>query len=347
MAAGRAGIRVGMLAPIAWSTPPEHYGPWEQVASTLTEALIDLGVSVTLYATGDSRSRAPIVSVVEHGYEVDPGYDVKVYEALHIARCFEDAAAGELDLIHNHFDFLPLAWTRLVPTPTVTTIHGFSSENILPAYRRYDGHVHYVSISAADRHPDLTYAATIHHGIDLRGFEYRESPEPDGHLLAFGRIHPDKGTDLAIEIAQRAGRPLRIAGIVQDQTFFDDCIRPKLGTDVEFLGPLGGRDRVEALGAATALLHPIRFAEPFGLSVIEANACGTPVIAFERGALPELIRHGVNGYLVADVVGAAGAAAQVEQLSRAKCRTEAHTRFSAERMARDYLRLYRRLLPTA
>ena len=147
-------MRVGMLAPIAWSTPPDGYGPWEQVAATLTDALVQLGVDVTLYATGDSSTRARVVSVVEHGYETDHSYDVKVHEALHIANCFEHAR--EHDVIHNHFDFLPLAWSRLVPTPVVTTIHGFSGERILPAYRRYDGHAHYVAISEADRHPDLT-----------------------------------------------------------------------------------------------------------------------------------------------------------------------------------------------
>src|SRR5580658_295356 len=145
--------RVAMLAPIAWPTPPRGYGPWEQVVATLSDALVDLGVDVTLYATGDSRTRASLRWVAAHGYEEDPSYDVKVYEALHIARVFEEA--GEHDIIHNHFDFLPLAWSRLVKTPLVTTIHGFSSASILPAYRAYDDRAHYVAISNADRHPDL------------------------------------------------------------------------------------------------------------------------------------------------------------------------------------------------
>src|SRR6266508_2836475 len=170
--------RVAMLAPIAWPTPPRGYGPWEQVVATLTDALIDLGVEVTLYATGDSRTRAELRSVVPHGYEEDPSYDVKVFEALHIARVFEEA--GDHDLIHNHFDFLSLAWSRLVDVPVVTTIHGFSSPRILPAYRAYDDRVHYVAISDADGRADLTYAATIHNGIDLDRFPFSARPDSDG-----------------------------------------------------------------------------------------------------------------------------------------------------------------------
>ena len=165
-------LRIAMLGPIAWRTPPRHYGPWEQVVSTLTEGLVAAGHDVTLYATGDSVTAARLRSVVEHGYEEDDGYDVAVFKALHIAACFEHAAAGEFDVVHNHLDFMPLTWSRLVDVPVVTTIHGFSSEAIVPAYRRYDGHVHYVAISDADRHPDLTYAATIHHGIDPSGFPF-------------------------------------------------------------------------------------------------------------------------------------------------------------------------------
>jgi glycosyltransferase involved in cell wall biosynthesis len=336
-----------MLAPIAWRTPPRGYGPWEQVASTLTEALVERSVEVTLFATGDSVTRAELVSVVPHGYEVDHSYDVKVQEALHIATCFECAAAGRFDLIHNHFDFLPLAWSRLVPVPVVTTIHGFSSRAILPAYRRYDGHVHYVAVSDADRHPDLHYAATIHHGLDLAQFPYRPQPDPDGHLLFFGRIHPDKGTHTAIELARAAHRPLRIAGIIQDHGYFQREVEPRLGGEVVYLGPVAGAGRAAVLGAATALVHPVAFEEPFGLSVIEALACGTPVVAYRRGALSELIRPGENGLLAHDIPSALDALARIETIDRAGCRADAERRFSAARMADDYLRLYKTILDPA
>lgn len=334
--------RVAMLAPIAWPTPPRGYGPWEQVVATLTDALVDLGVDVTLYATGDSGTRAPRRSVVAHGYEDDRGYDVKVYEALHIARVFEEAA--EHDLIHNHFDFLPLAWSRLVATPLVTTIHGFSSPRILPAYRAYDDRVHYVAISDADRHPDLTYATTIHNGIDLDAFAFRAEPDADGHVVCFGRVHPDKGTAEAIDIARAAGRPIRLAGIIHDHAYFDAEVRPRLGPDAEYLGAVEGADRARVLGAAAALVHPVAFAEPFGLSVVEALACGTPVIAYARGAMPELVRPGVNGFLADGPGDAAAALDKLDTLDRAACRADAEARFSAARMAADYRALYRRVL---
>jgi glycosyltransferase involved in cell wall biosynthesis len=337
-------MRIAMLAPIAWRTPPEHYGPWEQVVGTLTEALLDLDVDVGLYATGDSRTRGELFSVVAHGYETDRSYDVKVFEGLHIAQCFEHARAGRYDLVHNHADFLPLAWSRMIDVPVVTTIHGFSSAAILPAFQRYDDRVDYVAISESDRHPALTYSATIHHGIDLALFPFRPTADADGHLLFFGRIHPDKGTHLAIDIAEAAGRPLRIAGIIHDQAYFDGMVRPRLGPTVEFVGPIGGADRAAALGGATALLHPIEFDEPFGLSVVEALACGTPTIAIARGSMPEIIRHGETGFLVPDATAAVGLVAAAPGLDRGLCRRDAEERFSARRMAVDYRELYARLL---
>ncbi|HEY5011624.1 MAG TPA: glycosyltransferase family 4 protein [Acidimicrobiia bacterium] len=335
-------IRVAMLAPIAWPTPPRGYGPWEQVVATLTEALVDLGVDVTLYATGDSHARAEVRWVAAHGYEEDHTYDVKVHEALHIARVFEEA--GEHDVIHNHFDFLPLAWSRLVDTPVVTTIHGFSSPRILPAYRAYDDRVHYVAISDADRHPDLTYTATVHNGIDLDVFAFCANPDPDGHVVSFGRIHPDKGTATAIDIARRAGRPILLAGIIHDQAYFDAEVRPRLGTDAEYLGHVEGPDRARVLGGAAALVHPVMFAEPFGLSVVEAFACGTPAVAYAKGAMPEVVRPGVNGFLAADLDEAVAALDKIDTIDRAACRADAEARFSAQRMAADYLAVYQQVL---
>lgn len=333
-----------MLAPIAWRTPPHHYGPWERVVATLTDGLVARGVDVTLYATGDSGTAARLVSVVPRGYEEDDSYDVKVHEALHIARCFEDAAGGAYDLVHNHFDFLPLAWSRLVTMPIVTTIHGFSSSRILPAYRCYDDRVAYVAISDADRHPDLHYAATIHHGVDLSELPWRADADPDGHLLFFGRVHPDKGAHVAIDIARAAGRPVVLAGVVQDERYFEEAVRPRLGPDATFIGPVGGTARADLLGAASALLHPIAFDEPFGLSVVEAMACGTPVVAFRRGSMSELIRPGVNGFLVDDGPAAVAALERLADIDRAACRADVEQRFSAARMANDYVELYTHLL---
>jgi glycosyltransferase involved in cell wall biosynthesis len=335
-------MRVAMLAPIAWRTPPRQYGPWEQVVATLTDGLVQLGIDVTLYATGDSGTRAKLRSVVERGYEEDASYNVKVFEALHIARVFEEA--DQFDLIHNHFDFLPLMWSRLVTTPVVATVHGFSSTGILPAYRAYDDRVHYVAISEADRRSELTYAATIHHGIDLNAFPYRPDPDPDGHVLFFGRIHPDKGTADAIDIARAAQRPIVLAGIVQDQEYFESEVRPRLGADVTYVGPVGGSDRALLLGSAAALLHPVAFEEPFGLSVVEAMACGTPVIAYRRGSMPELIRNGVNGFLVHGLDEAVAAVGKLDELERRACRADAEDRFSSARMVAAYVAVYDRIL---
>src|ERR1700738_3068156 len=229
-----------MLGPISWRTPPRHYGPWELVTSLLTEALVARGVDVTLFATADSETAGTLAAVCPRPYSEDPSIDAKVWELLHVAHVFE--RAGEFDLIHNQADFVPLAFSRLVETPLVTTIHGFSSERILPAFKLYDGRVHYVAISQADRHPDLRYAATIHHGIPLQDFPF--DPHGSEDLLFFGRIHPDKGAAEAITAAHRSRRQLIMAGIVQDQNYHNEQVAPALdGRSVVYLAPAGGAAR--------------------------------------------------------------------------------------------------------
>lgn len=329
-------LRIAVLSSVAHRTPPRGYGPWEQVASTLAEGLVALGHEVTLFATADSATAARLHGEAPTGYEEDTSLDAKVVECLHISAAFERAA--QFDLISNQFDFLPLTYSRLTSTPVVTTVHGFSSERIVPVYRAYDETSHYVAISDSDRHPDLGYAATIHHGIDLSRFT--AVSEPGAYLLFLGRIHPHKGTHLAIEVARRAGLPLRIAGIVQDQAYFREQVAPRLGPDVEYLGPVGPADRDALLGGALALLHLISFAEPFGLTVVESMATGTPVIAFGLGSMPELIDHGRTGFLVSDVAGALDAVTRVGRLDRRACRAESARRFSAERMVADYAALF-------
>lgn len=334
-------MRIALLAPIAWRTPPLHYGPWEQVVSLLCEGLVERGVDVTLFATKNSRTRGRLAAVCDTPWEEDPAVDPKVWECLHIAHCFE--RAGEFDLIHNHFDFLPLTFSRLVGTPLVTTIHGFSSPRILPVYVEYADRSSYVSISDADRAPELPYMATVHHGIDLTELTFCETPGED--LVFFGRIHPEKGAAEAIEIARRAGRRLVMAGIVQDEAYFAAEVEPHLGgPSVSYVGSVGPEERDRLLGSAAALLHPIRFDEPFGLSVVEAMACGTPVIAFRRGSMPEVIRHEVTGFLVEGVEEAVAAVARLGDLDRWACRRWVGERFSQRRMVHDYLEVYERVL---
>lgn len=330
-----------MLSTIAWRTPPRHYGPWESVVSLLTEGLVRRGLDVTLFATADSVTSARLRAVCPRGYEEDRSLDAKVWECLHISELFEHG--GDYDLIHNHFDFLPLTYSGMTQTPVVTTIHGFSSPRILPVYRKYNGRVHYVAISDADRNPELDYIATVHHGIDLSQFDFQ--PEPDDYLLFFGRIHPDKGTREAIEISRRAGRRLLLAGIIQDQAYFDRDVQPHLdGGQASYIGHAGPDRRSRLLGQAYALLHPIRFNEPFGLSVIEAMACGTPVVAFRRGSMPEIVRDGETGFLCASVEEAVERLAAIPSLDRRACRRWVEARFTAGRMVDDYLAVYRRVL---
>ena len=330
-----------MLAPISWRTPPRHYGPWELVTSLLTEALVARGVEVTLFATRDSITAGTLAGVVPAPYSEDPSIDAKVWEMLHVAHVFE--RAGEFDLIHNQADFVPLAFSRLVDTPVVTTIHGFGSDRILPAYREYQDRVHYVAISDSDRHPDLRYAATIHHGIAIDDFPFDAEGSDD--LLFFGRIHPDKGAAEAIAAAQASGRRLVMAGIVQDAGYHEREVAPHIDGDrVRHIGTVGGADRARTLGHAAALLHLINFDEPFGLSVVEALACGTPVIAINRGSMAELVDHGVTGFLVDDVAGAVEAVGRLGEIDRAACRAAAVSRFSVDRMADRYLDLYRTTL---
>jgi glycosyltransferase involved in cell wall biosynthesis len=334
-------LRIAVLAPIAWRTPPRHYGPWELFASLLADGLVELGHEVTLFATADSVTSATLHGTVSRGWSEDDGIDPKVAECLHIAAVFE--RAGEFDIIHNGFDFLPLTYSGLVTTPIVTTIHGFSSPQIVPVYERYDATTTYVAISDADRHPGLHYAATIHHGIDVDAFALH--PAPGEHLLFFGRIHPHKGTAAAIEVARRAGRRLLIAGIVQDEQYFRDEVAPHVDGDrVRYVGSVDAADRAATLGGAHALLHLIDFEEPFGYSVVEAMACGTPVIAYDRGSMAELIDDASTGYLVADADAATVAVDRASSLDRAAIRASTVERFDRATMVDQYAAVYRSVL---
>jgi glycosyltransferase involved in cell wall biosynthesis len=334
-------LRVAILAPISWRVPPRGYGPWEQFASFLTEGLVRRGVDVTLFATADSVTTARLVGTAPTGYSEDPALDAKVCEALHISAVFE--RAREFDLIHNSFDFLPLTYSGLVDTPVVTTIHGFSSERIVPVFEKYNARGYYVAISDADRHERLDYVATIHHGIDFHELPLQQ--KPGDYLLFFGRIHPDKGTVEAIDVAERSGVPLVIAGIVQDRDYFERLVEPRLdGERVSYIGPVERERRGDLLGGARALLHLVNFDEPFGFSVVEAMACGTPVVARARGSMREIVRDGENGFLVETVGEAVAAVADASTLDRAAVRASVEVRFDVDRMVDDYLTLYRRIV---
>lgn len=333
-------MRVAVLAPVAWRTPPRQYGPWEQVASNVAEGLAEAGVEVTLFATADSVTRGRLDAVVQQGYEEDRTQDAKVLECLHISNLMEKA--HQFDIIHNHFDFLPLTYSRLIRTPMITTIHGFSSERILPVYQKYAATGGYVSISHSDRHTALPYLATVYNGLRVSDFTFTEQSED--YLVYFGRIHPDKGTAEAIQIARQSRRRLLIAGIVQDRAYFAEKVEPFLNDQIVFLGAAGPAQRNRLLGNALALLHPIRFEEPFGMSVAESMLCGTPVIAFNKGSMPELIQPERTGCLVDTVNQAAEAVSRIGLIDRAYCRSWASRTFSQEKMVSDYLAVYQQVL---
>ncbi|MES2268181.1 MAG: glycosyltransferase family 4 protein [Bacteroidota bacterium] len=333
-------MKAAILAPVAWRTPPRHYGPWEQVASNIAEGLIKHGVDVTLFATGDSITEGKLQSITQKGYEEDRTQDAKVLECLHISNLMEQA--GDFDIIHNNFDFLPLSYTGLIKTPVITTIHGFSSPRIIPVYKKYNSRGHYVSISNADRSAELEYIATVYNGLDTKDFKFTEKPQD--YLLYFGRLHHDKGPVAAIEIAKKAGKKLIIAGIIQDENYFKERIEPELNDQIEYIGPAGPDKRNDLLGNALALLHPINFAEPFGMSVAESMLCGTPVIAFNKGSMPELIQAEKTGFLVNTVEEAVDVIGQLNSIDRAYCREWASSQFSKEKMAEDYFKLYLQIL---
>ena len=328
--------RVAILSPVAWRTPPRQYGAWETVAGNITEGLVARGWDVTLFATGDSITRARLHAVIGRGYEEDRAIDAKVAEYLHISEVFEHAA--EFDLIHSHYDFMALAYSRLVKTPVLTTIHGFSSPRIMPVYEKYrDGY--FVSISDSDRAPGLNYLATVYNGIDLSLYPLQQ--RSGDHLVFLGRIHPDKGVHLAIEVARLSGLPLLIAGIIQDRTYFREQVEPYLDGTIRYIGPVDVAGKNELFRGARALLHLNTIPERFGLVLVEANAAGVPVIAMDLGSCREVIEEGQTGFLVDNVHEAARALERVSAIDRGACRQRVQERFSIVAMVEAYERVYR------
>ena len=328
--------KIAVLSPVAWRTPPRQYGAWETVAGNIAEGLVARGWDVTLFATGDSITQARLHAVIPRGYEEDRSIDPKVAEYLHISELFEHA--GEFDLIHSHYDFMALCYSRLVATPVLTTIHGFSSPQIMPAYVKYrDGY--FVSISDSDRHPDLQYLATVYNGIDMSIYPIAERRGED--LVFLGRIHPDKGVHLAIETARRSGRRLVIAGIVQDEAYFRREVEPLIDGDaVSFIGAVDVAGKNRLFSQAAALLHLNTIPERFGLVLAEANAAGVPVIAMDQGSCREVIADGETGFVVANVAAAVDAVERVPEIDPRACRRRVERHFSIETMIESYERVY-------
>jgi glycosyltransferase involved in cell wall biosynthesis len=341
-------MRIAQVAPLAEAVPPRLYGGTERVVSYLTEELVALGHEVTLFASGDSRTRARLEAVVPRALRLDGG--VRDAVAPHVLMLRQVLArAGEFDIIHFHLDHLHLPAMLGRGIPFVTTLHGrLDLPELGPVFAAFP-QAPFVSISDAQRLPlrevAMTWAGTVHHGIprDLLRF----SPRHRGYLAFLGRISPEKGPDAAIRIARAAGLPLRIAAKVDqaDRAYFETVVRPMLdGPGVEFLGEIAEAEKSEFLGGAMALLMPIDWPEPFGLVMIEAMACGTPVLAYARGSVPEVVEDGVSGLLVRDEAAAVASLGRVVGLDRAAVRRAFEARFTARRMAEDYLAIYRRLL---
>ena len=332
------GMRLAVLAPIAWPTPPPGYGPWEQIAYNIAEGMHRRGLDVTLFATGNSSCSGTLASVVPVGLNQDRALNGEVYTALHIGELF--ARAREFDLIHNNFDWKPMTYALASEAPPlVTTIHGFSSPPILAAYYACARRSFFCSISDADRDPGLSYLNTAYNGIDPTEFTFRD--RPGDYLVFLGRFHPEKGPHLAIEIAKRAGVRLKMAAIPQDERYFREEIEPHIDGDrVQFLGAVEREARDELLSNALALVHMTTRPERFGLTLIEAMACGTPVLGAAMGSVPEIVIDGVSGFVCETVDDAVAKVPQLASLDRRACRKRVEDEFTVERMIDRYVDAY-------
>jgi glycosyltransferase involved in cell wall biosynthesis len=339
-------MRIAQVAPLYESVPPKFYGGTERVVSWLTEELVSLGHDVTLFASGDSMTTAKLVPVCKESLRLSP-------ESLdHLAQHFvlmEKVLRqkDEFDLIHFHVDYIHYPLSRRERYVHVTTLHGrLDIPDLLPLYDIY-GDVPVISISDAQRHPlpHLNWQGTVHHGLPLDNYKFYRS---SGKYLAFlGRTSPEKGLDRAIEIAKATGIPLKIAAKVDknDQEYFETVIEPMLDSKgIEFAGEIGYPEKNEFLGNAAALLFPISWPEPFGIVMIEAMACGTPVIAYPFGSVPEVVADGLSGFIVSDQAAAVEAVRNIHKLDRKKIRKHFEQHFTADRMALDYLKIYERML---
>ena len=341
-------LRIAMVAPLFESVPPKLYGGTERVVSYLTEELVRLGMDVTLFASGDSVTDARLRACAPRGLRLDPKCHDRM--APHFAMIHDVMeSADEFDIVHFNVDYLHYPMSRALGLNQVTTLHGrLDLPELVPLYKRFDD-MPLVSISDAQRKPlpFANWVATVHHGLPADLLEF--SPSHEGYLAFLGRISREKRPDRAIRIARMAGMPLKLAAKVDnaDVDYFESTIEPLIDDGVDFVGEIGDRDKSNFLGGAAALLCPIDWPEPFGLVMIEAMACGTPVIAYPCGSVPELVRDGVNGRIVRSEEEAVEALLDIGRFDRAACRRTFDERFTANRMAKDYLRVYRQLIAAA
>ncbi len=333
-----AGTRLAVLASISWPAPPAGYGPWEQVAFDIADGMRRRGLDVTLFATGNSHFDGKLASVIPVGLNEDPALSGDVFGALHVGELFR--RAREFDLIHNNFDWKPLTYALgSTAPPLLTTVHGFSSPNILAAYYACAWRSFFCSISNSDRDPGLDYLATTYNGVDPKEFTFQE--KPGEYLVFLGRFHPEKGAHLAIDIAKRAGVRLKMAAIPQDEAYFREQVQPHIDGDrVQFLGAVEREQRDELLSGALALVHMTTRPERFGMTMIEAMACGTPVLGARMGSIPEIVIDGVTGYLCDDVDDAIAKVPLLTSLDRHACRIHVEAEFTVERMIDRYLAAY-------
>lgn len=341
-------LKIAQVAPLYESVPPKLYGGTERIVSYLTEALVDLGHDVTLFASGDSSTRAKLRPACRRALRLDESsIDANADHVLLAEKVFQ--SSSEFDIVHSHIDYVPFPLLRRMSTPHVTTLHGrLDVPNLQNLYREFSDEP-VVSISNRQRLP-LPWAnwqATVYHGVPATPYTLHEKP---GAYLAFlGRISPEKRVEDAIEVAARAGLPIKIAAKVDkvDSDYFKEVIKPLLRPGVEYIGEIGEHEKSDFLGNALALLFMIDWPEPFGLAMIESLACGTPVIARNRGSVPEVIEHGTSGILVENIGEAQKAVEEVQRLSRKKCREIFEKQFSSVHMARNYEAVYLKLIRKA
>ena len=339
-------MRIAQVAPLYESVPPKLYGGTERVVSWLSEELVRLGHDVTVFASGDSLTRARLIPTCKESLRLSPeSIDHLAHHFVQMEQVLRHK--DEFDLIHFHVDYLHFPISRRERYIHLTTLHGrLDIPDLVPLYNVYN-EMPVVSISDAQREPlpHLNWQGTVHHGMPIDSYNFHRR---GGDYLAFlGRTSPEKGLDRAIEIARASGMPLKIAAKIDkhDQDYFETVIQPLLGSaDVEFIGEIGYAEKDDFLGNAAALLFPIAWPEPFGIVMIEAMACGTPVIAYPFGSVPEVVQHGVSGYLVHDLASAVGAVKQIGQIDRKKVRKDFENKFTADRMALDYLKIYERMV---
>jgi len=339
-------MRIAQVAPLYESVPPKYYGGTERIVSYLTEELISMGHEVTLYASGDSVTSARLIPVCHRALRLDKhSVDPVADHVLLAEKVFDDSQ--RYDVIHSHIDYLPFPLFRRMKTPHVTTLHGrLDIPNLYNLYREFD-EIPIVSISNYQRLP-LSWAnwqATVYHGLPENLYTFREEA---GKYLAFiGRICPEKRVDVAIEIAKRTGMKIKIAAKVDrvDKEYFETSVKPLLNyPDIEYIGEIGESEKNDFLGNAYALLFPIDWPEPFGLVMIEAMACGTPIIAYLQGSVPEVMEQGITGFVVRDLEGAIQAVNSIPKLSRKRCREVFEEKFTARKMAENYIRVYEKLI---